>query len=245
MPNSQLKLKCLIIDDESMGRRLVEEYMRQVPFLDHIASCKNTYEAMDIMNKEKIDLMFLDIQMPGLLGTQFFSSLGAKPMVIFVTAYPEYALEGFELEAIDYIMKPISLERFVKAANKALAMAKSKLSPETPSVVAPAEDPFFFVNADYALVKIQSKNVLYVEGMKDYVKIYLEDQKKPVITKISMTALEEKINSNDFFRVHKSFIVNTQRIKSVRNHVVIINEYEVPISPNKLQELLAKIGYSE
>lgn len=246
MPNQNpVKLQCLIVDDESMGRKLLEEYVLQVPFLQHVASAKNAFEALDILNKEKIDLIFLDIQMPGMLGTNLLNNLDKKPMAIFITAYPQYAIEGFELEAIDYLMKPVSMERFVKACNKALSQAKAESALQQQKIVANPDEGFFFVNADYSLVKIMTKNVLYIEGMKDYVKIFLADQKKPIITKTSLTGLEEKIGSEDFVRIHKSYIINTNHVKSIRNHEVMIQDQEIPISANKLTEVLEKIGYKE
>jgi len=246
VPNqNSVILNCLVVDDESMGRKLIESYISQVPFLKFVDAAKNAFDAMDILNRESIDLLFLDIQMPGMLGTNLLNNLDKKPMTIFITAYPQYAIEGFELEAIDYLMKPVSMDRFVKACNKALTQAKIEMALSAQKLSPPQEDAFFFVNADYSLVKIFNKEVLYIEGMKDYVKIYLVDQKKPIITKISLTGLEEKMAGANFIRIHKSYIINADHIKSIRNHSVILQDQEIPISANKLPEVLEKIGYKE
>lgn len=244
-------LKCLVVDDEHMARKLLEENISQISFLKHIASCKNSFEAMEALKSEEIDLMFLDIQMPGLLGTKFLESLDKRPMTIFVTAYPQYALEGFDLEALDYLMKPVSMPRFIKSVNKALKIyeTNAKINDLTNDKNLPSKssleagDDFFFVHVEYSLVKIYIKDVLYVEGMKDYVKIYLTNQRKRVITKSSLTAMEGKLSSGNFMRIHKSYIANLNEIKSIRNHMIKLEDTEIPVSPSKLTELLRQIGF--
>lgn len=245
-----MKLRCLAVDDESLARRMLEDNIRQIPFLELVRSCKNAFEAMQALQETPIDLMFLDIQMPGMLGTQFLQSLPEKPMVIFVTAYPNYAVESYDLDVIDYLMKPVSLERFTKAAYKALDAQRKKealASPKAAPVAMPAEaesPDFFFVNVEYSLVKIAVRDITHIEGMKDYVKIYLQTAKKPVLTKSTLKAMEEKLPAQGFFRVHKSFIVRLDKIESLRNKEIRIGEHEIPVGEASWEELLRLLNYT-
>ncbi|MBK8424839.1 MAG: response regulator transcription factor [Lewinellaceae bacterium] len=238
-------LKCLIVDDESLARKLMEENIRQVPFLELAGICKNAFEAMQVLAETPVDLIFLDIQMPGMLGTQLLQSLPVKPMVIFVTAYSNYAVESYELEVVDYLMKPVSLERFTKAAYKALDMHQKKIALSAQTVEKSPENPdFFFVNVEYSLVKIPVKDITHIEGMKDYVKIFLETSKKPVLTKSTLKGIEAKLPAQGFLRVHKSFIVNLDKIQSIRNREIKIGDCEIPVGESNLEELLRLLNYS-
>lgn len=247
-----MKLSCIAVDDESMGRKMLEENIRQVPFLELVRTCKNAFEAMEALQETKVDLMFLDIQMPGMLGTKFLQSLPEKPMVIFVTAYSNYAVESYDLDVIDYLMKPVSLERFTKAAFKALDEYRKRQA-----LLHPASDPplqtntiedqpdYFFVNVEYSIVKIPTKDITHIEGMKDYVKIYLANLKKPVLTKSTLKGIEEKLPGQGFMRVHKSYIVNLDKIESIRRNQIKIGEYEIPVGEGNLEELLKALNYSK
>jgi DNA-binding LytR/AlgR family response regulator len=238
-----MKLKCIIVDDESMARKLLEENMRQIPFLELVGTCKNAFEAMEVLRETAVDLMFLDIQMPGMLGTKFLQSLPEKPLVIFVTAYANYAVESYDLDVVDYLMKPVSLERFSKAALKAMDEFSKKKPAALPP---PVEEPgFFFVNVEYSLVKIATADITHVEGMKDYVKIYLVNAKKPVLTKSTLKVIEEKLPQKGFMRVHKSFIVHLNKIESIRNRQIRIGVYEIPVGESSLEELLKLLNYSK
>lgn len=240
-----MKLKCIVVDDESMARKLLEENVRQIPFLELVASCKNPFEAMEVLQQKEVDLMFLDIQMPGMLGTKFLASLTEKPLVIFVTAYSDYAVESYDLDVVDYLLKPVSLERFTKAAYKALEAAQKKQPVPVQASAAPQpETPeYFFVNVEYSLVKIMIDDVTHIEGMKDYVKIYLASAKRPVLTKSTLKAIEEKLPSQQFMRVHKSYIVNLDRIESIRGHQINIGDHEIPVSETNMQQLLRQLGH--
>jgi DNA-binding LytR/AlgR family response regulator len=245
-------LKCLVVDDESMARKLLEENIRQVPFLELVAMSKNPFEAMEVLQKEHIDLMFLDIQMPGMLGTKFLQSLREKPMVIFVTAYANYAVESYDLDVVDYLMKPVSMERFTKAAYKALEEKQKLLAISTPSVSEPIltkeesqTSDYFFVNVEYSLVKIPIKEISHVESMKDYVKIFLTTAKKPILTKSTLKAIEEKLPTKSFMRVHKSFIVNLDKIESIRSQSITIGENHVPVSDTHLEGLMQVLNPSK
>lgn len=246
-----MKLRCLVVDDERLARNLLEENIRQLPFLELAGSCKNAFEAMDALTGGDIDLVFLDIQMPGMTGTKLLRSLPEKPLVIFVTAYDHYAVESYDLEVVDYLMKPVSLERFTKAAYRALELHRQKKmlaelpNNQTNAAPTPArkEAPdSFFVHVEYALVKVNIPDVCHVEGMKDYVKIYLDTAKKPIITKSTLKAIEEKLPSDRFMRVHRSFIVNLEKIESIRNQQLQIGEHEIPFSETNKEELLERLN---
>lgn len=238
-----MPLRCLVVDDESMARKLLEENIRQLPFLELVRSCKNAFEALETLQAEPIDLMFLDIQMPGMLGTKLLQSLPTKPMVIFVTAYSNYAVESYELEVVDYLLKPVSMERFTKAALRAWEIQEKRTPTPLPDATRAAD--FFFVNVEYALVKIPIPDITYIEGMKDYVKIFLATAKKPVLTKFTLKAMEEKLPAQQFMRVHKSFIVHVAKIESIRNREIRIGEAEIPVGEANLEELLRRLGYAK
>ena len=246
------KLRCLAVDDESLARKLLVENIRQIPFLELVGTCKNAFEAMGKLQNEAIDLMFLDIQMPGMLGTKFLKSLREKPMVIFVTAYSNYAVESYDLEVIDYLMKPVSLDRFTKAAFKALethqlkeAAQKTSPPPATAAPAIPEAAPSFFVNVEYALVKIVVSEITHIESMKDYVKIFLETATKPVITKSTLKGIEEKLPASSFMRVHKSYVVHLDKIESIRSHQITIGKHEIPVSEARMEGLLRVLNHGK
>lgn len=218
-------IKCIIVDDEPLALDLLEDNIKQIPFLKLVKRCKNAIEANETLIKENVDLIFLDIQMPGITGLQFLKSLSTKPMVIFITAYKQFAHEGFELDVIDYLIKPVPFERFLKAVNKAAEYYSQKNIPQKD-----VQKAYFFVHAEYTLVKIVISDISHVEGLKDYIKIYLANTPKPVITRLSMKAMEENLPSNKFVRIHKSFIVAVDKIKSIRNSRIKLENTEVPLS---------------
>ncbi len=242
-------LRCIVVDDESMARKLLEESIRQVPFLELVRSCKNAFEAMQALQEERVDLMFLDIQMPGMLGTKFLASLRDKPLVVFVTAYSDYAVESYDLDVVDYLLKPVSFDRFAKAAHKALEAYRARKATPPPAAAAspasaPPEEPeFFFVNVEYSLVKIPIREITHIEGMKDYVKIFLESAAKPILTKSTLKGIEEKLPARRFLRVHKSYIVHLDKIESIRSHQISIGKYEIPVSESNMEQLLRQLNY--
>jgi two-component system LytT family response regulator len=234
-----MKLSCLAVDDESLGRKILEENIRQVPFLEWAGTCKNAFEALEILQQQRVDLMFLDIQMPGMLGTKMLETLPQKPMVVFVTAYSNFAVESYDLDVVDYLMKPVPFERFLKAANKALELKlKNQAFTQTPGS---ESSDFFYVNVEYSLVKVRIPDITHIEGMKDYVKIYLFNVSKPVITKSTLKGIEEKLPAQTFMRVHKSFIVNLDRIESIRNREIRIGSWQIPVGESNLEELMRHI----
>lgn len=240
-------MNCLVVDDENMGRKLLEENVRQIPYLNLVASCKNAFEAMEQMQTHAIDLIFLDIQMPGMLGTQFIQTLTHKPLIIFVTAYDNYAVESYQLDAVDYLMKPVSLERFSLAANKAYQLFNQK-KPTAPQATTIASEPledFFFVNVEYSLVRISIPQISHIEGLKDYVKIYLEGERRPVLTKLTMKSLEAKVIPHGFMRVHKSFIVNLRKIESIKQQRITMGTFDIPVSDSHAAELMEKLNFTK
>jgi DNA-binding LytR/AlgR family response regulator len=223
-------IRCLAIDDEILALDLVKDNISKVPFLELAGGCTSAFEAMELLRKEKIDLLFLDIQMPDLSGIQFLKSLKNKPLVIFTTAYEKYALEGFELDVIDYLLKPFSFDRFLKAANKAkdyLDLKDRAASGETGGGSVSAAG-YIFVKADYKLMKIDFDEILYIEGLKDYIKICTGG--KPVLTLMSMKSIGEKLPASEFARVHRSFIVALKKIRFIQRNNIHIGDREIPIS---------------
>jgi len=220
-------IRCLAIDDETLALDLLEDNIRQVPFLQLVKRCKNAYEAMQVLQDESIDLIFLDIQMPGITGMQFLQSLQSRPMVIFITAYKEYALEGFNLDVLDYLVKPVPFDRFLKATNKALEYYNLKQKTASSQDIIPE---YIFVNSEYNLVKIFINDITHVEGLKDYIKIHVTTSNKPVITRMSLKAIEEKLPVSKFVRVHKSYIISIDKITSIRKNRIHLEMSEIPIS---------------
>ena len=238
-------MNCIVVDDENMGRKLLEENVRQIPFLNLVASCKNAFEAMEQLQTNSIDLIFLDIQMPGMLGTQLIQTLAKKPLVIFVTAYDNYAVESYQLDAVDYLMKPVSLERFSLAANKAYQLFNmQKPVAQTVSVPQEALEDFFFVNVEYSLVRISIQQISHIEGLKDYVKIFLDGERRPVLTKMTMKSIEAKVLPHGFMRVHKSFIVNLRRIESIKQQRIKIGTFDIPVSDSHAADLMEKLNFT-
>jgi two-component system LytT family response regulator len=222
-------LRCIAIDDEPLALELLEDNISKVPFLNLVAKCSDALEAMKVLQKESVDLMFLDIQMPGLTGLQFIQSMANKPMIILITAYEKYALQGFNLDVTDYLVKPVSLDRFVKACNKAQELHQLKNRPANNSAPVAELPDYFFVNVDYSLLKINFNDIMWIEGLKDYVRIHLKSTNKSVITRISMKSIEEQLPSAKFLRIHKSYIVSVEQITAVRKNSVFIKDLELPV----------------
>lgn len=221
-------LKCIAVDDEKLVLDLVADDIQKVPFLQLVRKCRNVMEAATVLHEEQVDLVFLDIQMPGINGLQFVQSLQRPPMVIFITAYKEHALEGFNLNAIDYLLKPVSFDRFLKACNKAQELYNLQQKPQSKDEVL----DYFFVYVEYNLVKVSIPDVLYIEGMKDYIKIHIAGATRPVITKMSMKAVEEKLSLHRFVRTHKSYIISADKVTAIKRDLICIGALELPLSDN-------------
>ena len=225
-------MRCIAVDDESLALDLLEDNIHKVPFLTLVKRCKNAFEAHEVVMKENIDLMFLDIQMPGISGVQFLQSISNPPLVIFITAYEQFALQGFNLDVVDYLLKPTSFDRFLKAANKAHELFTLKNAAPSNSL-----SEYLFVNSEYNLVKINIRDIIYIEGLKDYIKIFIANATRPIITRLSMKSIEEKLPPDRFVRVHKSFIIAIDKIISIRKGKISINNVHVPISEHYKENL--------
>ncbi len=236
-------IHCLAIDDEPLALELLEDNISKVPYLQLVAACDNAMDAMKILQQQPIDLVFLDIQMPGLTGLQFIQTLREKPMFILVTAYEKYALEGFELDVVDYLVKPVPLQRFIKACNKANELYQLRAKPAQATA---AQLPgYFFVNVDYSQLKVVFDDITYIEGLKDYMKIHLKSTSKAIITRMSMKSLEDELPAATFIRIHKSYIVSIKHITAIRKNSVFIDAAELPVSDNyrdTMSQLTGKSG---
>ncbi len=229
---------CIIVDDETLAQELIEAHLKKIPNVEVVAKCHTAMEALAVLNQQAVDIMFLDIEMPDLTGIDFLKALEKPPYTIFTTAYSEYALVGYELNVVDYLLKPVRFDRFFKAVSKALALLKEK----APAVVTPegdeAKDDYLFVKSDYKAVKILYREILYVESMQKYVRFHLKD-KKPVVSLMSISALMEFLPDSLFFRCQKSFIINLDKIGSIEgNQLVLFTGDKVPVSKNLKSELL-------
>jgi DNA-binding LytR/AlgR family response regulator len=232
-------INCIAIDDEPLALDLLEDNISKVPYLQLVARCENAMEAIKVLREKTVDLIFLDIQMPGLTGLQFIQSITQKPMFILVTAYEKYALEGFNLDVIDYLVKPVSLDRFVKACNKALEYHQLKTKSND---VGAGNIDYLFVNVDYSLLKVVFSDIMWIEGLKDYIKIHLKSSSKPVVTRMAMKVIEEALPSSKFVRIHKSYIVSSAYVTSVRKNSVFVGLTELPVSESYPEALAVITG---
>lgn len=219
-------MRCMAVDDEKWVLDLLVDNISRVPFLQLVGRCKHALEATELLHQEKVDLIFLDIQMPGLNGIQFVQSLQHPPMIIFVTAYKEHAWDGFELAAVDYLLKPVSFERFLKACNKAHELFRLQQQPKAGTELPTS----FFVYVEYNQVKITIADIVYIEAMKDYVKIFLTGAAKPVITKMSLKALEDKLLPYRLVRIHKSYIIAADKVTALKRDIISLGHIELPLS---------------
>ncbi len=226
-------MNCIIVDDEPLALDLLEDYIIKVPFLKLIKRCANAIDAIETIRSNQIDLVFSDIQMQGLSGIQLIKNLSTKPMFIMITAYNAYALEGYELDLVDYLLKPAPFERFVKACYKALD--RYNLRQKEPAL----SDHVFF-HADYSLVKVMLDEISYIEAIKDYVKIHYTNGRQPFLVRHSMKGIEDVLPLSRFARIHKSYIVNTACITAVRKNSVFLNDFELPVS-EQYKEVISQI----
>ncbi|PQJ81743.1 LytR/AlgR family response regulator transcription factor [Polaribacter glomeratus] len=225
---SNLKITCVIVDDEPMALNLVESYVDKTPFLVLKKKCSSAIEAMEFIKTEPVDLLFLDIQMPDLTGIEFSKMLPKETRVIFTTAFDQYALEGFKVEALDYLLKPFDYAEFLAAANKAntwFELVKGQKQP-----IVNEEKEFLFVKSEYKQLRIKLADVLYFEGLKDYIKIWLKDNPKAILTLMSLKKLEEELPETQFMRVHRSFIVSLKNIDVIERSQIIINKQRITVS---------------
>ncbi len=232
------KIKCLAVDDEPLALELVKGYIEQTPFLELAGTCDNALESITFLENNEVELIFLDIQMPGLTGTSLMRSLKNKPRVIFTTAYEEYAVEGFRLDAIDYLLKPFDYEEFLRAAQK----ARDLFTLEAGIKNEPNDKDYFFIKSDYKLVKVVIADITHIEGLKDYVKIFLASSPKPLLTLMSLKTLEGLLPTNNFARIHRSFIININHITGIERNLIHLPGGQIPMSENYKNQLMAMIN---
>jgi DNA-binding LytR/AlgR family response regulator len=227
---SNIKITCVIVDDEPMALNLVESYVEKTPFLSLKKKCSSAIEAMEFIKQEPVDLLFLDIQMPDLTGLEFSKMLPKETRVIFTTAFDQYALEGFKVEALDYLLKPFDYAEFLAAANKANTWFELVKGKDKRKSIISDEKEFLFVKSEYKQLRIKLADVLYFEGLKDYIKIWLKGNPKPILTLMSLKSLEEELPDTQFMRVHRSFIVSLNNIDVIERSQIIINEQRITVS---------------
>jgi DNA-binding LytR/AlgR family response regulator len=240
-----MKIRCLIVDDERLARALLDNFVKKFPQLELVRQCESPVEAMECLKTEQIDLMFLDIQMPDLTGIEMLQTMSERPLVIFTTAYSEYALEGFKLDVIDYLLKPFSFDRFAKATNKAIQQIElqrkansSAAKPSVESNESPAKD-YMMVKADHKLYKVMFSDLLYIEGLKAYVSYYTTE--KRIVALESLKNLEDLLPSDQFMRIHKSYIVPIKKVKSVEGNQLEIAGKMLPIGKNYKEEVVKRV----
>jgi two-component system LytT family response regulator len=249
-------IRCVVVDDEPLAREVVSRFIARVPFLQLVAECANAIQAMALVQQQEIDLLFVDIQMPELLGTEFIKILRHSPKIILTTAYPEYALEGYELDVVDYLLKPIQFERFLKAVNKAAlqsgaagpagpaaagsAAAVERSSQRLPDLSGDRNDPYLYFRTDRKMVKVLLGEIVYIEGMKNYVKIITVGG--TVITKNSMAAIEAMLPEAAFIRVHRSYIVSKSKVRSFTGEMIGIGKVEIPIGKLFKNNVMRSLG---
>ncbi len=239
-------MNCIIIDDEPLAISVIESYCEDLGNIQVLGSFTNAIDAMDILREKKVDLIFSDIEMPQINGIEFIKSIDNKPLFIFTTAYPEYALDGFELNAVDYLVKPIPFSRFLKAVNRAKELVElRKPAPKEKNVI-PAygtsrNTEFIFVKSEYENIKIVLDDIKFVQGLKDYLKIHT-NRNKPILTLMSFKHLMSQLPPDHFVRVHRSFVVNISKIKAVQKSKVVIDDIRIPIGESFRTDFFNRIG---
>lgn len=228
-----MKLNCIIIDDEPIARKGLREYVDEIEFLTCIASCENALKATSYINENKIDLMFLDIQMPRVNGIEFLKTIKHPPLTILTTAYPDYALEGYALDVIDYLVKPITFNRFLKASQRALEFFQLKAH------AAQQQADYFFVKCDRKFEKVFFRDVSHVEGLQNYAVIHVKGRK--LITYITLTSLENQLPKERFLKVHKSFLISLPHISAIDGDEIILDDVRVPISRSLREQVMSQI----
>lgn len=222
---SEFVLNCIIVDDEPLALDVIERYVRKISFLNLVKRCQSAAEALPVIENQSVDLVFLDIQMPEITGVQLSRMIRQDVKIVFTTAYADFALEGFKVNAVDYLLKPVSFEELYKAASKALDLHRLQNG-----IIPEKGEEFFFVRSEYRQVKIEIKDIVLIEGLKDYVKIHLKSTPKPVMTILSLKSLEERLPRDRFMRIHRSYIVALDQIEAIERSQVIIRDVRITVA---------------
>ncbi len=238
-----MKTKCIIVDDEPLAIEAIDMHLENFSEIEVVARCSNAMEAFEILKKKSIDLMFLDIQMPKITGISFIKSLSNPPKIIITTAYPNYAIEGFALDVVDYLLKPIPFDRFMAAIDKYYKQRENGITIVTDSNAAPAERNYIFIRSERKMVKVFFDEVLFIESLKDYVQIKCKT--RSVITKNQISIFESSLPPKLFLRIHRSFIVAIDKIDAVAHNTIIIGKYELPIAKSCKANVMHTLNLEE
>ena len=231
-------LRCIVVDDEELARTLLENYISKIPSLELVALCKNPLEAMEVLHNEQVDLMFLDIQMPELTGLEFLKTLKTKPLVIFTTAYPDYAIEGYALDVVDYLLKPFALDRFIQAVNKALDWHQLKNNQSASSTNEIAKD-FILVKSEHKIHKIKYEDILYIQSMREYVAYYTPEGR--ILSLNSLKKLETELPADQFIRIHKSYIIAIDKVKTLEGNLIHLGQEKLPVGALYKDQVIARV----
>jgi DNA-binding LytR/AlgR family response regulator len=232
-------IRCIAIDDNAQALGIVEEYITKIPFLELVKTFDNAFQAIEFLDQEKVDLVFTDVEMPALTGLEFLGSLRHKPYSIIVSEQERYAVDAFNLEATDYLLKPFSFERFLKAVNKVREQIKLKTLKYTPAQVTIQDRNFIFIKSDYKTIRVHLDDILFIEGLKDYVKLHTAD--KPILSLLSLRILEQGLPAERFMRVHRSYIVALDKIDVIEKSRIKIGQHSITISEMYRDAFLKKI----
>lgn len=231
-------IHCLVVDDEELARTLLKNYITRLPHLNLVGEHKNPLDALQTLQTTPVDLIFLDIQMPELTGTEFLKSLKTKPLVIFTTAYPDYALEGYTLDVVDYLLKPFGFDRFLQAVNKASERLRLQ---QMPTVESPApEKDYILVKSEHRLLRLKFDDILYIESMAEYVAFHTESSGR-VLSLMSLKSLEGELPSSRFLRIHKSFMVSMAKVAGMEGNQVLLGKAKLPIGASYREEVLRRV----
>lgn len=234
-----MKLRSIAIDDEPLALELLEDNISKVPFLQLLAGFNKPIEALQYLQSNEVDLVFIDIQMPGLTGLQLIQSLPKKPLFILVTAYEQFALQGYELDVVDYLVKPVRFDRFLKACTKALEIHEAR---NKSTVNNGQERDHMFIQADYMMVRVNFEDIQWIESLKDYLRIHMTGSQKPIVARMSMKSIEEQLPATRFLRIHKSYIVATAAITAVQKGTVFLGDIQLPVGDLYKESLQRFIG---
>jgi len=224
-----MTIRCMAIDDEPLALQQLAAYIGKVPFLELVVECQSAVKAREFLEHDTVDAIFCDINMPDLNGMDFVKSLTCAPLVVFTTAYAEYAIEGFKVAAVDYLLKPFGMQDFLRAANRLKSRMENTPPAAQPAALAPKDDDTIFLKTEYRIVKVSIADIRYIEAMSEYLKVFLEGEAKPIVTLLSMKKIEERLPDN-FMRIHRSYIINLTKIQEVnKNRVIMDNDTYLPV----------------